>query len=166
MTLFHLYRTPALSAYQTAGLLSTAQHKVSPAITGIETEFCFNVAADSPLTPDEMRLLRWLLAETFEPQKFSDKSFLIRPSSLVPRPSILEVGPRMNFTTAWSTNAVSVCHACGLRKISRIERSRRYRLEFSKKPALSKEQEKTFLSLVHDRMTECPYPEPLTTFET
>ncbi len=27
MILFHLYRTPALSAYQTAGLLATAQAK-------------------------------------------------------------------------------------------------------------------------------------------
>ena len=68
MTLFHLYRTPALSAYQTAGLLASAQKSVSPSIGGIETEFCFNVAADSPLTSDETRLLRWLLAETFEPK--------------------------------------------------------------------------------------------------
>ena len=52
MVLFHLFRTPALSAYQTASLLTTAQKTVSPAIRGIETEFCFNVAADSPLTPD------------------------------------------------------------------------------------------------------------------
>jgi len=63
MILFHLFRTPALSPYQTAGLLAAAQQKVSPAITEIETEFCFNVAAGSPLTPDESRLLRWLLAD-------------------------------------------------------------------------------------------------------
>ena len=66
----------------------------------------------------------------------------------------------MNFTTAWSTNAVSVCHACGLRKISRIERSRRYRLELAPQASLSKDQERDFLALVHDRMTECAYPEP------
>ncbi|HEX9113424.1 MAG TPA: AIR synthase-related protein, partial [Nitrospirota bacterium] len=165
MILFHLYRTPALSAFQSDGLLATARQKVSPAIRGIETEFCFNVAAESPLTADEIRLLRWLLAETFEPEKFSDKSFLKRPSSVVPRPVILEVGPRMNFTTAWSTNAVSVCRACGLGKISRIERSRRYLLHLGGSPAMSHEQQTAFLNLVHDRMTECPYPEPLSTFE-
>src|SRR5512143_2891447 len=165
MILFHLYRTPALSAFQSDGLLATARQKVSPAIHGIETEFCFNVAAESPLTTDEIRLLRWLLAETFEPEKFSDKSFLKRPSSVVPRPVILEVGPRMNFTTAWSTNAVSVCRACGLGKISRIERSRRYLLHLDGSPAMSHEQQSAFISLVHDRMTECPYPEPLATFE-
>ena len=79
MVLFHRYRIPALSTYQAAGtphgLRSSA---VSPAIHGIATEFCFNIAADSALTPDEMRLLAWLLAETFEPDQFSDSSFLAR----------------------------------------------------------------------------------------
>jgi len=166
MVLFHFYRTPALSAYQAAGLLASAQEKVSPAIRGIETEFCFNVAADSPLARDEMSLLRWLLAETFELVNFSDKSFVARPALHTSRALIFEVGPRMNFTTAWSTNAVSVCHACGLGKISRIERSRRYRLELSDQGVMSQTQRSSFLSLIHDRMTECPYPKPLATFET
>jgi phosphoribosylformylglycinamidine synthase len=164
MALFHLYRIPALSSYQTAGLLATARQTVSPAIRGIATEFCFNVAADGPLTPDETRLLRWLLAETFEPEKFSDNTFLTPHSALHTAYLVLEVGPRMNFTTAWSTNAVSVCHTCGLGKITRIERSRRFLLSLDKQP-MSKEQRAAFLSLVHDRMTECPYPEPLKTFE-
>ena len=166
MTLFHLYRTPALSDYQTADLLSTAKIMVSPAITGIGTEFCFNVAVKSQLNADEMRQLRWLLTETFEPKQFSDSSFLTLNSALRTPHVNLEVGPRMNFTTAWSTNAVSVCHACGLGKISRIERSRRYRLDLANGATISREQETAFLSLVHDRMTECPYPEPLKTFET
>ncbi len=166
MTLIHLYRTPSLSAYQTADLLSTAKQIVSPAITGIENEFCFNIAAERQLTKTEMRLLRWLLAETFEPKQFSDSSFLTPHSALHTPHLILEVGPRMNFTTAWSTNAVSVCHACGLGKITRIERSRRYRLDLAKDIAITKAQETAFLALVHDRMTECPYPAPLNTFET
>ncbi|NTW58453.1 MAG: hypothetical protein HGA43_04755, partial [Nitrospirae bacterium] len=166
MILFHLYRTPALSSFQTDGLLQAVRQEVFRSIRGIETEFCYNIAAVSSLTAEEMLLLRWLLAETFEPEKFSDKSFLAADSSH-PRPYVLfEVGPRMNFTTAWSTNAVSVCHACGLRKIMRIERSRRYVLVLAERGALSRGQRAAFLSLVHDRMTECPYPEPLTTFET
>ena len=166
MVLFHLYRTPALSAYQATGLLAAAQEKVSPAIRGIETEFCFNVAAVSLLTRNEMSLLLWLLAETFEPGNFSDKSFVTRPALHISRALIFEVGPRMNFTTAWSTNAVSVCHACGLEKITRIERSRRYRLELANQGVMSQTQRASFLWLVHDRMTECPYPKPLATFET
>jgi len=166
MVLFRLYRTPALSSFQTDGLLHAVRQEIFRSVHGIETEFCYNIAALSSLTADEMLLLRWLLAETFEPEKFSARSFLAADASH-PRPYILfEVGPRMSFTTAWSTNAVSVCHACGLRKITRIERSRRYVLVLAEKGALSRGQRAAFLSLVHDRMTECPYPEPLTTFET
>ena len=40
----------------------------------------------------------------------------------------------MNFTTAWSTNAVGICHACGLGKVQRIERSRRFLLERDRPP--------------------------------
>jgi phosphoribosylformylglycinamidine synthase len=166
MTLLHFYRTPGLSPYQTSDLLAAAQQKIYSAIIHIDSEFCFNVEVDSPLSPDELHLLRWLLAETFEPEKFSNNSFLNLNPKRQTLSYVFEVGPRMNFTTAWSTNAVSVCHACGLPKITRIERSRRYRLDLKGKRGLTMDQEKVFLSLVHDRMTECPYPEPLKNFET
>ena len=48
--------------------------------------------------------------------------------------------------------------------ISRIERSRRYLLGLDR--PLADHERAAFLSLVHDRMTECPYPEPLQTFAT
>ena len=77
-----------------------------------------NVAAVNPI-----EILRWLLAETYEPERLASTSFLASG------PLVLEVGPRMNFTTAWSTNAVSICHACGIDAVTRIERSRRYLLQ-------------------------------------
>ncbi len=206
MTILHLYRKPALSLSKRNELLSVAQQKVSPDIKDIETEYCFNIETITPFTDEELNIVRWLLAETFEPENFSERSFLIgnaeysplthsSPSrgegkgggeSFLTRHCLLEVGPRMNFTTAWSTNAVSVCHSCGLKKITRIERSRRYKLIFNQQlpplnPPLAKGGRRRgsssslqpptfnfqlFLELIHDRMTECPYPESLTTFET
>lgn len=41
---------------------------------------------------------------------------------------VMEIGPRLNFCTAFSTNAVSVCRAVGLDSIRRLERSARYQL--------------------------------------
>ncbi len=164
--LLRRYRTPALSAHKKDVLLKTFRERVSPDIQDIETEFCFNIETSEPLTDKELDTLGWLLAETFEPENFSSESFLTQNSTT---PSLhhrlLEVGPRMNFTTAWSTNAVSVCHACGLTKIRRIERSRRYKLVFRQEAIGDRPWEKDFLDLIHDRMTECPYPEPLQTFE-
>ena len=72
---------------------------------------------------------------------------------------VVELGPRMNFATAYSTNIVAICQTCGLEKVTRIERSRRYLL-----PAgVNRER---FVREHHDRMTECLYDRPLETFET
>ena len=177
--LLHMYRTSALSAYKIDVILKKAQEIMGPAIVDLETEVCFNIDASKSLTDKELNVLRWLLAETFEPENLSFESFLthhqsrVKPSqsrarlgsSLITHHCLFEVGPRMNFTTAWSTNAVSICHACGLNKITRIECSRRYK--FVMRDALSvKSLEDLYSSLFYDRMTECLYPEPLTTFET
>ena len=167
MSLLHFYRIPALSESKKKALLSTVHQKISPEIRDIHTEFCFNIEitdTSAPLTPEELEILKWLLAETFEPENFSVNSFLTLLTSRFTHYHLFEVGPRMNFTTAWSTNAVSVCHACGLHKITRIERSRRYLIET--KNELTDEQREDLLKEVHDRMTECLYPETLSTFET
>ena len=71
----------------------------------------------------------------------------------------MEVGPRLNFATAWSSNMVSICKATGLEMITRVERSRRYLVAET-------EDLQDFIAGHHDRMTECHYPLPLTTFET
>jgi phosphoribosylformylglycinamidine synthase len=172
MNLIHFYRKPALSEGKRRELLSALRREITQEIVNLETEYCFNIEITELLTSSELKILQWLLSETFEPENFSDKSFLISQSSIVNRQCLLEVGPRMNFTTTWSTNAVSVCYACGLYKITRIERSRRYK--FVMRNALSVMELRDFYSslvtrhssLFYDRMTECPYPEPLKNFET
>ncbi|MEW6584330.1 MAG: phosphoribosylformylglycinamidine synthase, partial [Nitrospirota bacterium] len=182
MNLLRFYRTPALSPANKDELLSISRQKVSSELEEIETEYCFYVETGGPLTGGELSVLRWLLAETFEPENFSDKSLLTSHPSPTTSCLLVEVGPRMNFTTAWSSNAVSICRACGLTRITRIERSRRYKLVRSQKSELRSQtpqpdvslqdiQPSTFsiqpfLNLIHDRMTECVYPEPLDTFET
>jgi phosphoribosylformylglycinamidine synthase len=159
VSLLHLYRTPGISAARLNALLLAVQQRITPDIETIRTEYCFNVDASDALSDSERETLIWLLSETFEPDGLRDRSFLKGSNGL-----LLEVGPRMNFTTAWSTNAVAVCHSCGLAKVRRIERSRRYLLDSA--APVSDEQRAAFLAEVHDRMTETEYAEPLQTFET
>ncbi len=156
--LHHFYRSPALSAAQKERLLTTARELVSFPIEDLETEFCFNVQAEKLHNETQMGLLPWLLGETFEADRFGQHSFFLKPGTC------LEVGPRLNFKSAWCTNALAICHTCGLSEIKRIERSRRYLL--AGPPKLTVQQQQGFLALVHDRMTECHYPEPLSSFET
>ncbi|WP_456385002.1 phosphoribosylformylglycinamidine synthase [Desulfolithobacter sp.] len=115
-------------------------------------EYCFNVESSRVLGENEFDRLRLLLAEGFLPETVSDKPTLIGER-------VVEVGPRLNFATAWSSNMVSICRATGLDCITRVERSRRYLVPEG-------EDLESFVRAHHDRMTECPYPRPLTTFES
>ena len=116
-------------------------------------EYCFNVETSEPLDSSELSVLRQLLADGFIPESVSAKPINSHGTVAV------ELGPRMNFATAFSTNIVAICHTIGLGKVSRIERSRRY--------ALTSDVDRDgFVRQNHDRMTECLYDEPLQTFET
>ena len=116
-------------------------------------EYCFNVETSAPLNSDELSILKQLLADGFVSETISTEP--INPGG---RDGV-ELGPRMNFATAYSTNIVAICQTCGLEKVTRIERSRRYLLS----PERDKER---FIREHHDRMTECLYDQPLQTFET
>jgi phosphoribosylformylglycinamidine synthase len=159
MELQHLYRAPGLAEGQRRSLLDAGRRLIGPEIEAVDTEHCFNIALARPLSAAGTEVLRWLLAETFEPERCRPASFLDEAAG-----PILEVGPRMSFTTAWSTNAVAVCHACGLDAVHRIERSRRYQLRHAR--PIPEERLAAFLAAIHDRMTECRYPVPLTSFAT
>ena len=116
-------------------------------------EYCFNVDTSAPLDSNELSILKQLLADGFVSETVSAKP--INPDGR----NVIELGPRMNFATAYSTNIVSICQTCGLKKVTRIERSRRYLL--SPEVDISR-----FIREHHDRMTECLYDQPLQTFET
>jgi phosphoribosylformylglycinamidine synthase len=117
-----------------------------------DREYCFNIGSSRPLTSAELSSLKLILAEglladsvTAEPSLQGDR--------------VVEVGPRLNFATAWSSNMVSICMATGLEVIFRVERSRRYLVP-------PQEELQAFIDSHHDRMTECWYQQPLSTFIT
>ncbi|MEA2016691.1 MAG: phosphoribosylformylglycinamidine synthase [Actinomycetota bacterium] len=116
-------------------------------------EYCYYIETSDPLSVSELKILKWLVAETFEPGKFMDKSLFNGGHK-----KVIEIGPRLNFETAFSTNAVAICHSCNLTKVTRLERSRRYLIP-------SDAEVSEFIDTKHDRMTECVYRRPLNNFE-
>ncbi|MCK5069274.1 MAG: phosphoribosylformylglycinamidine synthase, partial [Desulfocapsa sp.] len=120
--------------------------------TSENREYCFNIESNRPLTPEEQSRLQFILADGF----LAD-SVTVQP--LLTGDRVVEMGPRLNFATAWSSNMVSICKATGLECVSRVERSRRYLVD-------ENQDLEGFVQDNHDRMTECPYPEALSTFET
>lgn len=152
------------------------------ALESIFTENCFNVQiSPSFLQDDEKKArLEWLLAETFDKEGllFESSSFhniIHRQASHHSHPKrhhlhlILEFGPRMTFTSAFSSNAVSICQACGLQDITRLELSKRYLFTFLTDSAendesLSPRAISAIRQMLHDRMTEQEYTEPIQSF--
>ncbi|HEW81392.1 MAG TPA: hypothetical protein ENH18_03375, partial [Nitrospirae bacterium] len=76
MSIIHYFRTPALSRAKEGELLSALKQEISSKIDDIKTEYCFNIDASRPVIDDELKTLGWLLSETFEPDNYSDRSFL------------------------------------------------------------------------------------------
>jgi phosphoribosylformylglycinamidine synthase len=132
-------------------------------ISAVETESCFNVQIKAELSDVQKERLEWLLAETFE----KDSLRLEKSVFDIEKPSgpfwQVEFGPRMTFSSAFSSNAVSICKACDL-PIDRLEQSRRYR--FALAESFSDDAIKVLKSMLHDRMTEEEYEAALSTFDS
>mmetsp|Transcript_95601 Transcript_95601/g.252568 ORF Transcript_95601/g.252568 Transcript_95601/m.252568 type:complete len:1355 (-) Transcript_95601:316-4380(-) len=152
-----LFSTQGLEVGQVQRLLKSV-HELGVPVTAFATEFCFNVESSAPLSPEDMTKVKWCLAEGGH--VISAETRL----SATGHDFIIEVGPRMNFTTAWSTNCVSVLRAAEVESVSRLERSRRF-LVSSTSP-LSTQEKATLISVIHDRMTEMVYPTPIASFES
>ncbi|XP_073526258.1 uncharacterized protein [Phyllobates terribilis] len=160
----HFFRIPLLQDSGSEELLKSAQAKISTSIIGIKTEQCFNIGLHAELTTEKLKALRWLLGETYQPENLGTDSFLDGQRMEGCSAVLVEVGPRLSFTTAWSTNAVSICQSCGLTEVNRMEMSRRYLLFTN--DVLQDDQIAEFAAMVHDRMTECVYTQKLSSFKT
>ncbi|XP_042714937.2 phosphoribosylformylglycinamidine synthase-like [Chrysemys picta bellii] len=115
-------------------------------------------AGASPPSPQETQLLHWLFGCPLESGDVATESFL-RPA---PTDLLIEIGPRLNFSTAFSTNVVSVCRAAGLGCVDRVERSHRYLLQCAQRP--TPPEEDALVAVLSDRMTEQRYKEPIRSF--
>uniref|UniRef100_A0A1B0CYC3 Phosphoribosylformylglycinamidine synthase n=1 Tax=Lutzomyia longipalpis TaxID=7200 RepID=A0A1B0CYC3_LUTLO len=129
--------------------------KVDETIYDVSIEKCYHVetAPGKKITEMQEKILRWLLKHSQEEDSLKKSStFLNCPQSSV----LVEVGPRFNFSTADSTNSVSICENVGFQGIvQRIEVSLRYMI-MSKNPWINAKSHELF-ELLGDRMTECQY---------
>lgn len=145
-----LYRAGALTSSQAAQIAADAYQRLGIEIGYLRAEWCFYIEHNLP--GSKLLTLHWLLSKTYEPDGLSDIPFM--DSKMV-----LEIGPRLNFETPWSSMAVDICHKCGLTEVTRIERSIRYGLE----AVLTDEQAEAFLEPLYDKMVQMRYKKSLAT---
>lgn len=170
MNVIHYYRKTdpphSLLSSVKEQLKSVGCHDDADKFVSVETENCFNIQlTQETLTDLQRERLEWLLAETFDRSNLRlEESALTNNNNDVASSFLIEFGPRMTFTSAFSSNAVSICQACGPLPVGRLELSRRYL--FRSNSDLSALAKSTITSMLHDRMTEQVYETPLTTFGT
>ncbi|XP_066999437.2 phosphoribosylformylglycinamidine synthase [Anabrus simplex] len=161
MAIIWFYRTPGLSSGATSVKLKQLKTEL-PLVAGLKTELCFNIETNSKLSESDLEKLRWILGSPFEPDKLTTEPHFegSQNGSL-----LIEIGPRLNFSTAFSSNAVSICHSVGLSHITRLEVSIRYLVLWEQDGlAISSTLEDKLVAILHDRMTQCRYLEPIKSF--
>ncbi len=139
--------------------------QVDAAIIDWQLEYCFNIeiSGEDALSEEQLGKLRWLISETYDPEHTGSETFININDG---NSQIIEVGPRLAFSTAWSSNCLSMFQACGITRVSRIERSRRYKLIYASGTALPLNEVRfnEISALLYDRMTECVYQTQLNSF--
>ncbi|KAL5281875.1 PFAS family protein [Megaselia abdita] len=134
----------------------TSQLKSKSAVL-IAVEKCYHVEIDclkeGRLSEKTEAVLKWLLKH---PQS-GDKSLLTSSllSSKNSNETVIEIGPRFNFSTPFSTNCVNICQNVGLTEIKRLEFSLRYLIEIDGTMTSLND----LVDLLGDRMTQCQYTE-------
>ncbi|GJQ65318.1 ade2 [Trypoxylus dichotomus] len=150
-SIIRLYRNPAYTPAKTEEILLNLQKK-NAKVQHLQTEICYHVEiANGQLTSENLNKLKWVLRSPFHPENLTEGPQLV-PSS---NDALIEVGPRFNFSTSNSTNAVSICHSLNIKNIQRLEVSRRYLITLTH--MISKDEEDQLASGLFDRMTECRY---------
>ncbi|KAG7228952.1 hypothetical protein INR49_008730 [Caranx melampygus] len=126
----------------------------------IITELCYNVELTGyeSLSAEQREVLLWLFCPPLQAEPLSEKSKITEGSG----ERLVEIGPRLNFSTAWSTNAVSICQSAGLTNVTRVELSRRFLIK-PKQAELNRDL-KNLIESLYDSMTECIYQHPITSF--
>uniref|UniRef100_A0AAX7SFK8 Phosphoribosylformylglycinamidine synthase n=1 Tax=Astatotilapia calliptera TaxID=8154 RepID=A0AAX7SFK8_ASTCA len=125
----------------------------------VTTELCYNVELTGceSLSDEQKGVLLWLFRHPLHAEPLSEKPNLTEGSG----EKLVEIGPRLNFSTAWSTNAVSICQSAGLTNVTRVELSRRFLI---KSVSEISGDVKKLIECLYDSMTECIYQHPITSF--
>lgn len=148
-----LFRTPGYTENKTKEILLKLQEK-HVVVINLQTELCYHIERiGETIDQNELSMLKWVLQDPFHPSNLTNNSALKPSSSTI----LIEVGPRFNFSTSNSTNAVSICKSLGLLNVNRLEVSRRYLITLKNGTKITSNLEEELTSLLHDRMTECRY---------
>lgn len=138
-------------------------------IVNLREEVCYYIASTKPLSQEEKKQVLWLIEPcndiytTVSEQESYLRSNVPQDQSV----ELVEVGPRLSFCSPFSTNSVSILKSsCPDTSIYRLEKSTIYEITFSDKPLPQDVTRITRFGILHDKMVESIYSEPISSFRT
>ena len=143
---------------------------LEPRLVDLREEYCYYVASSQPLSREERRQILWLIEPSTSDDYVTvgDKESHLRSNQSIGAndSKLIEVGPRLNFCSSFSTNAVSILRSsCPKTSVYRLERSIIYELIFNTKlDAIDDGTVENLSNVLYDQMVETIYPEPVRSF--
>lgn len=140
--------------------------KLNSTLINLKDEDCYYVASTKPITDEERKQIQWLIEPNAEDDfvivSHQESYLKSNRNNKLANSSLIEVGPRLNFCSPFSTNAVSILRtSCPTTSVYRLEKSTLYELTFDSKP----EKVEELAELLYDRMVETVYEKPVTSFD-
>lgn len=164
MGVLRFFQSPALTDSSMKSRVMALNDAVegSP-VKSLATEYCYYVQLRDRdhLSAEQGQRLMWLLTPGFNTSLWTETHLNEKAANSV----LVEIGPRLNFSTPSSTQSVAICQTIGLECVDRIERSTRYLVTLNDERSLTSQMEQKVVDLLHDRMTETRYMTPVTTFD-
>lgn len=152
--------------------------KLDPRVIDLREEHCFYVGSTKPVTPEERHQILWLI----EPDITNYQTVVGSESHLKTQSKsnrnndsdlngsfnfFIEIGPRLNFCSPFSTNATSILtSSCPTTSVYRLERSTIYEIVFSELVKDVNSSISRLFESVYDKMVETIYDEPVRSFNS
>lgn len=155
MGILRFYDAAAFDAAEEQRMLQRL-HSVGKDLVSVKMERCYHLEYNKDLCKYPLaleHLMRWLVKQPLQKRCSLNE----RPTLEVENSELemlVEIGPRFNFSTPYSTNCVNIFQNLGYTEVRRMESSTRYLLTFAK-PA--SREVAHYVTLLGDRMTHCQY---------
>ncbi|XP_017130543.1 phosphoribosylformylglycinamidine synthase [Drosophila elegans] len=158
MVILRYYDVQAHSEAEELGVLRRLQEE-DDGVLSVRMERCYHLEysglAEHSHSMALEELLVWLVKQPLTSGQGLSRQSVLQAESR--GQLLLEIGPRFNFSTPYSTNCVNIFHNLGYSEVRRVETSTRYLLTFGKD--VEERMAARFFPLLGDRMTQCLYTE-------
>ncbi|MHB8167572.1 MAG: phosphoribosylformylglycinamidine synthase, partial [Sulfuricella sp.] len=131
----------ALSSFRLEKLMQGLR-VAAPAISHVHAEYWHFAATRRALEAQELSVLEKIL--TYGPASMAEE----------PQGELFLVAPRLGTISPWSSKATDIASHCALEAVERLERGVAFYVQKADGAALTQQEKRVLLPLIHDRMTE------------